>query len=150
MTFDTIHHWRLITKLFVIANAFVWWHLMGFAPKSLTYVVSHTHTAGSIPFYIFGVGLILLTYELFKTDHRSPEHIQQQCATTCGTCAQPRTRACWWGKPLVPFAYMALGGAYLVFAFMASLVPGAGVLAFNAVIQGLAAGWVAVLEKKNL
>ena len=57
------HHWRLITKVLIIANAMVWALLMGFVPNSLTYVVAHIHNAGVIPTYVLFIGIFVLTID---------------------------------------------------------------------------------------
>ena len=129
---NTYHHWRLITKVFIIANALVWALLMAFVPNSLTYVVAHLHHAGIIPTAVLIVGIGILTADLFLSDHMV--HGQRK----------------WFGLRFMPLAYMVMGGGYLIFAYMCTYVNGAGILMFNALIQATMAGWVAFLTKKDL
>ena len=129
---DMYHHWRIITKVLIIANALVWALLMAFVPNSLTYVVAHTHEAGIVPTAALIFGIIVMTADLFLTDHRV------------------EGKRKWFGLKWMPFAYMVLGAGYLIFALMCTLVSGGGILMFNALVQAVMAGWVAFLTKKDL
>jgi hypothetical protein len=119
-----VHSWQVITKVFIIANAVVWALLMGWAPNSLAYVVAHSNYAGDIPFYLLCAAIAFLVTELL-------------------TPFIPRAKV--WCYNVIPFAYMLLGGGYIIFAFMCSFFPNAGIMATNALIQAAMAGWVAYL-----
>jgi hypothetical protein len=126
------HHWRLITKVFIIANALVWALLMAFVPNSLTYMVAHSHNAGSVPTVILFAGIVVLVVDLLLHDWLQ------------------NGRRRWCFENLMPMVYMAMGGGYLVFAFLCSFVDSAEILLFNALVQAAMAGWTAVLEKRDL
>lgn len=123
-----LQHWRIISKIFVILNAFTWSSLMLFAPESITYDVAHTYNGGFWPGVVMLAGMFILIFELFFTDHR----ISSQSAIS---------------QLIVPTLYMIMGGAYLIFAFMSALVPGTVILVISSIIQAFMSGAVALTQR---